>query len=307
MSNQMNSLLTLKETIPAVSVHVFPSQMPQRETYLPDMTENSPFDVKMPSTLDDMNPQTVESSQSISDSDEIPCEDRDREGHTQWTCNRCRERLDGDFDEILCGSMLTDQDWTEKQIDAIGSLCQFDKAPWTELMPDASQPKTVQLRTWGWNCVQELQARMDAARECHEVMTAQHHLQNEGKVNLTTSSADEAACKDNSGNELHPQWTCHRCLARLDDHLDRHLHESMLDQGRTEAQIDAVGSLRQFDTKPWTEMVPESSQPQLIQVRAWGSTRLQEIEARTDNARAFHKARFGSEEVVDKVETEVSF
>ena len=107
-------------------------------------------------------------------------------------------------------------------------------------------------------------------------MTAQHHLQNEGKANLTTSFADEVVCKDNNGNELHPQWTCHHYLARLEGHFEKLLREAMLDHGWTKAQIDAVGSLRKFNTKPWSKMTPDSSLPQLAQVRASGLTRLQE-------------------------------
>jgi hypothetical protein len=170
-------------------------------------------------------------------------------------------------------------------------------------MPDPSQPQNVQIRTWGWNCVKELQARMDAAREFHEVMVAQHHLRNQGEANITTSSADDVAYKEKTANELHPEWTCHHCLVRLDDHFGKLLRQAMLDQGWTEARIDAVGSLRLFDTKPWTEMVRDSFQPHLVQVHDWGSTRFQELHARMENARDFYKARIGIEEVVDKVET----
>ncbi|KAK7903492.1 hypothetical protein LTR67_001512 [Exophiala xenobiotica] len=257
----------------------------------------------MPPSSEDINLPTVEGSQTASEVDESRCEDRDIQGHTQWNCNKCRERLDGDFDELIQGITTTGQGWTENQIAAVGSFRQFDKTPWPELMPDPSQPQNVQIHTWAWNCVQELQARMNAARAFHEAMTAQHHLQNQGKANITASSADDVVCKDNNGNELHGEWTCHHCLARLDDHFDKDLRESMLDGGWTEARIDAVGSLRQFDTKPWTEMVPDSSQSQLVQVHAWGETRRDEIEARMRNARNFHEARIGFEEVVDKAET----
>ena len=259
-------------------------------------------DAKMPPSSNDVITQTVEQSQCTPEVYEIPCEDRDAEGHTQWSCTRCRERLDSDFDEILRGSMLTDQGWTEKQINAVGSLRQFDKTSWTELMPVPGQPEKAQIRAWDWSCVKELQARMDAARELHEIMTAQHHLQNEGQNNLTISSTNEVVCKDNNGNELHPEWTCHHCLTRLDNHFDKLLREAMIDQGWTEAQVDGIGSLRSFDTKSWTQMMPNSSQSQLLQVRAWGSTRRQELEARTTNTLNFHKARIGSGEVVEKVE-----
>ena len=264
------------------------------------MTDVPASDVKMPPSTNDVVPQTVERSQCTSEVDEVPCADRDAESHTQWACTRCREHLDRDFDEVLRGSMLTYQGWTEKQINAVGSLRQFDKTSWTDLMPDPGQPEKAQIRSWDWNCVKELQGRMDATRELHEIMTAQHQLQNQGNNNLTISSTNKVVCKDDNGNELHPEWTCHHCLARLDNQFDKLLREAMLDQGWTEARINAFGSLRSFDTKAWTQMMPNSSQSQLIQVRAWGSTRLQELEARMTNTSNFHKAMIGSGEANTK-------
>jgi len=266
------------------------------------MADHPPFNAEIPPSSEEIDHPIVEGSQTASEHDEIPCEDRDIQGHTQWNCNKCRERLDRDFDDLVREDW-TAGDWTESQIAAVGLFRQFDKTPWSELMPDPSQPRKVQIHTWAWNCLKELQARMDAAREFHEAMTAQHHLLNQAKANTTTSSADDVVCKDNDGNELHPEWSCHHCLARRDDHFDKLLREAMLYEGWTEARINALGSLRQFDRKPWTEMVPDSSQPQLVQVHAWCSTRLQEIEDRMRNASDFYKARIGIEEVVDKAET----
>jgi hypothetical protein len=48
---------------------------------------------------------------------------------------------------------------------------QFVKRPFAELAPDPNDTKQVQSRVWGTNCVQELQARIDATREMHEART----------------------------------------------------------------------------------------------------------------------------------------
>ena len=168
------------------------------------MIEYPPSYTKAPPRLDDMQIQTVDGSQSISEPHKSHCEDRHLLGHAQWNCSKCRERLDDTFDETLRGSMLTYQGWSEKQIEALGSFRQFDNMPWTDLMPGPTLPpySTVKLRAWNWSCLKELQARMDSAREYHQVKTAHQHLQNQDKVNLTVDEV--ASCRDSNGNELHP-------------------------------------------------------------------------------------------------------
>lgn len=135
--------------------------------------------------------------------------------------------------------------------------------------------------------MKELQARLDAARQYHDIMTAQYHTQRESKFKVN-SSADGIVCQDDEGNELHSQWTCHRCLARLDNHFDKLFHRAVLDQDWTEAQIHAGGSLQQFNMKPRSEMTPNSSQSQLAQVQVWNEARRQELEATTRSARRIY-------------------
>jgi hypothetical protein len=98
-------------------------------------------------------------------SDEIICDDHDEKGHTQYTCLKCRESLNSQFDDLLRGVMLQDE------VNAVGSLRQFAKKSMAELVPDPTEPEEVQRRVWGYNCVQELQARIDATREIHEART----------------------------------------------------------------------------------------------------------------------------------------
>ena len=156
-----------------------------------------------------------------------------------------------------------------------------------------AQPENVQIRTWARNCVKEWQARVDAAREVHEAISAQTICRMKAKP-MSPHHPLTKSCARTTTATNYPQWTCHHCLARLNDQFDQLLREVMFDQSSTEAQIASVGSLRQFDTKPWTEMTPDSSQSQLVQARAWGFTHLQELEARMDSRRDFYKAGTGS-------------
>ncbi len=104
------------------------------------MADHPPFNAEIPPSSEEIDHPIVEGSQTASEHDEIPCEDRDIQGHTQWNCNKCRERLDRDFDDLVREDW-TAGDWTESQIAAVGLFRQFDKTPWSELMPDPSQPK----------------------------------------------------------------------------------------------------------------------------------------------------------------------
>jgi hypothetical protein len=78
--------------------------------------------------------------------------------------------MDADWDNILRNNMR-EQGWTEAQIEAQGSLRQFDKTPYPELAPDPSLSEVGQRRAWGFNLRNEYQARIDATRAIHAART----------------------------------------------------------------------------------------------------------------------------------------
>ncbi|ETI20709.1 hypothetical protein G647_07051 [Cladophialophora carrionii CBS 160.54] len=71
------------------------------------------------------------------------------------------------FDNVLRTVMLR-EGWTEDQVNAV-SLRGFATKAMAELAPDVSAaPLEVQRQVYARNCVNELQARIDATREVHE-------------------------------------------------------------------------------------------------------------------------------------------
>ena len=102
-------------------------------------------------------------------SDEM-CERSDKVStEHQYSCPRCRETLNREFNGVLRGVMLR-EGWTKDDIKKI-SLQQFARRSMAELIPDPAETEEVRIRLWGWNCVQELQARIDASREMHKART----------------------------------------------------------------------------------------------------------------------------------------
>jgi hypothetical protein len=103
-------------------------------------------------------------------------------------------------------------------------------------------------------------------------------------------------CRDDEDRELHPQWTCQRCLSRLNESFDHRVLENMRDMGWTESQIIDFGSLRQFDSKLWSEMIPtmeNEGKTQVERVREWWEIRLEELEVRQRTALEYYRANFG--------------
>ncbi|OCT44355.1 hypothetical protein CLCR_06393 [Cladophialophora carrionii] len=92
--------------------------------------------------------------------------DRNHPQHTS-TCPRCQESMNRQFDNVLRTVMLR-EGWTEDQVNAV-SLRGFATKAMAELAPDASAgPLEVQRQVYARNCVDELQARIDATREVHK-------------------------------------------------------------------------------------------------------------------------------------------
>jgi hypothetical protein len=89
----------------------------------------------------------------------------------------------------------------------------------------------------------------------------------------------------------HAQYTCTTCREALNASFDNLLHENMLREGWTEAQIRAEEPLRHFATKPLEELIPDLTQPAQAQRRAWAENCVRELQARIDQTRAIHEAR----------------
>jgi sRNA-binding protein len=70
------------------------------------------------------------------------------------------------FDDVLRTVMLR-EGWSEEQVNAV-SLRGFAKRSMTDLAPDPAAAVEVQRHVYARNCVEELQARIDATREIHE-------------------------------------------------------------------------------------------------------------------------------------------
>lgn len=100
------------------------------------------------------------------------CDEAD-ESHTQYTCPKCYERLNQQFDSIL-RSVMIQEGWPEDEVNAV-SLRQFEKQSMTELAPDRTAPEEVRRRVFASNCVSELQARIDTTRDIHEARMKKSH------------------------------------------------------------------------------------------------------------------------------------
>lgn len=82
---------------------------------------------------------------------------------------KCHERLNQSFDSVL-RSVMFDEGWSEDEVNAT-SLRQFSRWSMAELAPDPTTSEEFQRRVYGRNCVNQLQARIDATRRIHEART----------------------------------------------------------------------------------------------------------------------------------------
>ncbi|EXJ55160.1 hypothetical protein A1O7_08085 [Cladophialophora yegresii CBS 114405] len=121
-----------------------------------------------PTSTSTKSPSTAPANALSTEKSPDPCSqiERDHPQHTS-TCPNCQERMTRQFDKVLRGVMLR-EGWTEEQVHAVSPLRGFASKQMKDLAPDPGAPIEVQRRVYARNCVEELQARIDAAREVHQ-------------------------------------------------------------------------------------------------------------------------------------------
>jgi hypothetical protein len=207
--------------------------------------------------------------------------ERDRDGmhggRGLWNL-RCVRELQGRMDcargryEVMSAGWHEENTWEEGVIGEEGGRMNMEMA----IEMEAGETRAIESTPE----MEEGAAQMDLGEAAGEAVTMGVGIQ----------------CRDDKDKELHPQWTCQRCLSRLNEYFDHRVLENMRDMGWTESQIIDFGSLRQFDSKPWSEMIPtmgDEGKTQVERVREWWEIRLDELGARQRASVEYYRANFG--------------
>ncbi|KAK5462520.1 hypothetical protein LTS15_002232 [Exophiala xenobiotica] len=230
--------------------------------------------------------------------------------HAQWLCSACSENINLDFDTTLRRVMLR-EGWTASEIKAVEPVRRFAKRTMAELAPDPTLSTNPQRRAFQFNCIYELQARINATREIHvardarkensmgergakEELSAAPSLAPADPTTKATSSSPSRSGSCLRKHENDPdieQWACPHCLSALDNDFDGIVYEGMLREGWNHNEINALGPLRRFSERSWDQLKPDLTLADELQSRQWSHGLLWELQARIDGIRAIKEAR----------------
>ncbi|KAI1627835.1 hypothetical protein EDD37DRAFT_279597 [Exophiala viscosa] len=230
--------------------------------------------------------------------------------HAQWLCSACAENINLDFDTTLRRVMLR-EGWTASEIKAAEPVRRFAQRTMAELAPEPTLSTNSQRRAFRFNCIYELQARINATREIHEARLAEkeNSMGDRGAkeglsaapsfapVDPTTKATSSSPSRSGPCLRKHEndpdieQWACPHCLSALDNDFDGIVYEGMLREGWNHKEINALGPLRRFSERPWDQLKPDLTLADELQLRQWGQGLLWELQARIDGVRAIKEAR----------------
>ncbi|EXJ77540.1 hypothetical protein A1O3_09767 [Capronia epimyces CBS 606.96] len=236
--------------------------------------------------------------------------------HAQWLCSSCSENINLNFDTTL-RRVMRREGWTACEIQAVEPVRRFAKRTMAELAPDPTMSTNPQRRAFQFNCIYELQARIDATRGLHHARAAEKEDSMEERergareglsdsaapslapTDLTAKATSSSPPDSHSGpclrkHENDPdiqQWACPHCLSALDDDFDGILFEGMLREGWNHDEINALGPLRRFSERSWDQLKPDLTLADELQSRQWSQGLLWELQARIDGVRAIKEAR----------------
>jgi hypothetical protein len=168
-------------------------------------------------------------------------------------------------------------------------------------------------RAFQFNCIYELQARINASQEICKARAAggENSIGERGgmvgqsatpslalanptaEVTSSSPSRSESCLRKHENDPDVKQWACPHCLSALNDDFDGIVLEGMLSEGWNHKEINALGPLRQFSERSWDQLKPDLTLAEELQSRQWSFGLLWELQARIDGVRAIKEARNG--------------